>query len=205
MTAGALVAAMDARYASREAYVLAAAALGLNVLVTMLLARSWRLAELTYVAVFHFVTATYLILFSVGKNDPAMAYVLGLAAVIEAIAFWAIGFGCERVRNTWTISCSRPFYHWGVFLTAAAVLLSDRSSLVLGLAAVSFLLTVKSLPRAEWLYGSVAALLAACYFRWLGHAPRIELIVCGTLAAFALPAWRSWSSVSSRHWMRGWS
>ena len=54
----------------REAYPLAAAALGLNVLVTMLLARTWRTAELTYVAVFHFVTATYLVLFSVGKNDP---------------------------------------------------------------------------------------------------------------------------------------
>ena len=51
----------------------------------MLLAWTWRTAELTYAAVFHFVTATYVVLFSVGNNDPWMAYVLGLAAVIEAI------------------------------------------------------------------------------------------------------------------------
>ena len=58
--------------------------------------------------------------------------------------------------------------------------------MVLALVAVSFLLTVKSLPRVEWLYGTVAALLAACYFRWLGQLPRIELIGCATLAAFVL-------------------
>ena len=74
-----------------------------------------------------------------------------------------------------------------MFLTAAAVLLSDRSSLVLGLVAVSFLLTVKSLPRVEWLYGTVAALLAALLFpvAW-PTAPRLELMGCGTLAAFVL-------------------
>ena len=78
---GAYVVALQARGLGREAYPLAASSLGVNVLVTMLLARTWRRAELTYFAVFQFVTATYLVLFSVGKNDPRMAYVLGLAAV----------------------------------------------------------------------------------------------------------------------------
>ncbi len=183
---GAYVVALQARGLGREAYPLAAAALGLNVLVTMLLARTWRTAELTYVAVFHFVTATYLVLFSVGKNDPAMAYVLGLAAVVEAIVLWGIGFVCQRVRDTWTNECARPLYHWAVLLTCLAVPLSDRSSVVLALVGLSFLLTVKSLPRAEWLYGTVAALAAACYFRWLSQLPRIELVACATLAAFGL-------------------
>ena len=183
---GAYVVALESRGLGREAYLLAVTALGLNVLVTMLLARTWRTAELTYVAVFHFVTATYLILFSVGKNDPAMAYVLGMAAVVEAIVLWAIGIGCHRVRDTWTNECARPLYHWAVLLTCLAVPLSDRSFVVLALVSVSFLMTVKSLPRVEWLYGTVAALAAACYFRWLSQLPRIELVACATLTAFGL-------------------
>ena len=183
---GAYVVALQARGFGREAYSLAATALGLNVLVTMLLARTWRTAELTYVVVFHFVTATYLVLFSVGKNDPAMAYVLGLAAVVEAIVVWGIGMVCQRVRDAWTNACARPLYHWAVLLTCLAVPLSDRSFVVLALVALSFLLTVKSLPRVEWLYGTVAALAAACYFRWLSQLPRIELVAYATFAAFGL-------------------
>ena len=183
---GAYVVALDARGLGREAYPLATAALGLNVLVTMLLARTWGKAELTYAAVFHVVTATYVVLFSVGKNDPKMAYVLGLAAVVEAIVLWGIGLVCERVRDAWTTECARPLFHWALLLTGLSVLLCDRSSLVLALVGVSFLLTVKCLPAAEWLYGAVAAFLAAGYFRWLGQVPRVELMAVATLAAFVL-------------------
>ena len=51
-----------------------------------------------------------------------MAYVLGLAAVIEAIVLWGIGFVCQRVRDAWTNDCARPLYHWAVLLTGVAVL-----------------------------------------------------------------------------------
>jgi len=186
LTIGAVTLALLARSLGREAFYLAAAALGLNVPVTMLLARSWRTAELTYAAVLHFVTASYLVLFSVGNNDPAMAYVLGLCAVVEAVVLWVIGFVCQRVPCAWTNECARPLYHSALVLTALAVPLSDRSVVVLVLVGLSFLLTVKSLPRAEWLYGTVAAWLAGGYFRWLDQLPRIELIVCATLAAFGL-------------------
>src|SRR6202034_2694224 len=128
---GAYVAAVVARGLGREAYLLAAATLGVNVLVT----------------------AIYLVLFSVGNNDPNLAYVLGLAAVSQAIALWGIGFVCERVRDAWTKDCARPLYHWAVLLTGVAALLCDRSSVVLALVSLSFLLTVKSLSRADWLYG----------------------------------------------------
>ena len=90
---------LGARILARDAYPLCAVALAANTVVTMLLAYTWRRAELTYAAVFHFVAATYLILFSVGQNDPRMAFVLGLVAVIEAIVFWTIGFVCQRTRT----------------------------------------------------------------------------------------------------------
>ena len=161
-------------------------ALAANTVVTMLLAYTWRRAELTYAAVFHFVVATYLILFSVGQNDPRMAYVLGLVAVIEAIVLWTIGFLCSRVRNVWTNACAWPLDHWAIVLTGVAVLLSDRSPLVLALVAISFLLMVKSRPRVEWLYGTVLALGAACYFAWLSSLSRVGLIESVTTAAFVL-------------------
>ena len=158
-----------------------------NVLVTMLLARTWRRAELTYFAVFHFVTATYLVLFSVGNNDPNMAYVLGLAAVGQAIALWGIGFVCERVRDAWTSECC-----------PAALSLGRSFDRRRGFAQRSVI------PRAR-LGGPIVPLdgqepsqrktgftarsplcSAACYFRWLGELPRLELIACATLAAFVL-------------------
>jgi len=186
LTLIAFVGALDARFLGREAYPHAVAALALNLLVTMLLARTWRMAELTYAALFHLVTATYVVLFSIGNNDPAMAYVLGLAAAGEALVLWTIGFVCQRARDDWTNECAPPLYHWSVLLTALAVPLSDRSPVVLALVGLSFLLAVKSLPRTEWLYGTVTFVGAACYFRWLNQLPRIELIGVATVAAFGV-------------------
>jgi tetratricopeptide (TPR) repeat protein len=186
LTVGAFVAAIGARFLGREAYQLGVAALLLNTLVTMLLSWTWRRPELTHGALFHFVAASYVVLFSVGNNDPEMAYVLGLAAVSIALVLWLIGLVCERARDDWTRGCARPQYHWALLLTVLAVLLCDRSSVTLALVGVSFLLAVKGVPRTYWLYGSVAALAAACGFRWLTHASQLELIALATLAAFVL-------------------
>jgi len=186
LTTGAYLLALCARSLGREAYLLATAALGMNVVVTMLLGHAWRQAKLTYAAVVHLVTATYLILFSVGNNDPRMAYVLGLCAVADAIVLWGIGLVCELRGTDWLRECARPLYHSAVLLTVLAVPLADRSSVVLALVSVSALLTVKSLPRTEWLYGATAALLAACYMRWLRTVTRTELIGWAIVAAFGL-------------------
>ena len=186
LTVGAFAGALDARFLGREAYQLGVTALVLNTLVTLLLSRTWRKAELTYAALFHFVAASYVVLFSVGNNDPAMAYILGLVAVCEALLLWLIGLLCERARDAWTAGCARPLYHWALFLTVLAVPLCDRSSVTLALVGVSFLLAVRCLPRTLWLYGSVAAVAAACYFRWLSHSSQLELIASATPAAFVL-------------------
>ena len=152
----------------------------------MLLARSFRQAGLTYAAVLHIVTATYMVLFSVGNNDPRMAYVLGLCAVIEAIVFWAVAFGCETWGSDWIRSCARPLYHSTVALTVLGIPLADHSAVTMLLAAVAFLLTVKSLARAEWLYAVVAAVGAACYFRWLAAMPPIGVVGFAMGSAFGL-------------------
>jgi tetratricopeptide (TPR) repeat protein len=178
------IGAVDARYLGLSGYRLGVAALGASALVSVLLSRTWRKAELIYAAVFGVVEATYLVLFSTGTNDPRMAYVLGLVAVIEALVLWTAGIFCKKARDPLTASSARPLDHWAVLMTALAVVLSAHSSLTLALVAISCLVAVKGLPRAEWLYGVVAALVAACYERWLWQWGRVDLMACALLAAF---------------------
>ena len=180
LTIAAGIGAFDARYLGREAFRLGVAALVTNAVVTVLLLWTWRTALLAYGAVFHLVAATYLVLFSTGNNDPAMAYVLGRTAVVEALLLWCGGLLCGRAGNPLMLSCTRPLGHWAVFMTALAVVLCAGSSLTMALVAISLLLAVKGLPRAEWLYGAVAALMVSVYWKWLGSWSGISL------AAFAL-------------------
>ena len=81
LLAGVFVLAVLARAMTREAYAISAATLVLDSLVCLLIGRSRRWAPLTYPSVASFVTASYVVLLSTGRNDPAMAYVLGLNAV----------------------------------------------------------------------------------------------------------------------------
>ena len=186
LTAGIFSMAIGARVQDVAGYRLGVIALGLNAVATMLLARSFRQAGLTYAVILHVVAATYIVLFSVGKNDPRMAYVLGLCAVGEAIVFWAIAFGCEVLGGNWVRSCARPIYHSTVAMTILGIPMADRSAATMLLAAVAFLLTVKSLARAEWLYAVVVAVGAACYFRWLATMPPIGVAGFGMGSAFGL-------------------
>ena len=158
------------RILGREAYRLGTAALGSNVIVTMLLARTWRTAELTYAAVFHLVTATYVVLFSVGNNDPRD----GLRARPGR------GDRGRRVLGHRVRLPARP-RRLDERLRPAALSLeplidgagdSPRRSFAggSGSGGVSFLLTVKSLPRVEWLYGAVACLGGCMLLRLAGSA-----------------------------------
>jgi tetratricopeptide (TPR) repeat protein len=186
LTVVAFVGALDARYLGREAFRLGVAALVTNAVVTMLLLATWRRCELVYSAVFHLVAATYLVLFSTGNNDPAMAYVLGFVAVLEALALWVAALSSSRAGNPLVLGCAGPLGHWAIFMTGLAVLLCAGSSLSMALVALSLLLAVKGFPRAEWLYGTIAALAVACYWRWLETWSGLPLVGLVLLAAFGL-------------------
>ena len=73
-------------------------------------------------------------------------------------------------------------------MTALAIPLADRSSLVFALVGVSFLLTVKSLPRVEWLHAALGAWAVACYWRWLDQLAWLQLMEVALAAAFVV--WR---------------
>ncbi len=186
LTVVAFIGAIDARYLGREGFRLGVAALVTNAAVTVLLLASWRRAELAYSAVFHLVAATYLVLLSAGNNDPAMAYILGFVAVLEALALWIGSLLCARARRPLVLACAPPLGHWAVFMTGLAVLLCSGSSLTMALVALSLLLAVKGLPRAEWLYGTVAALSVACYWKWLHDWSGVPLVALVLLVAFGL-------------------
>ena len=186
LTAVAFIAAIDARFLGRESFRLGVLALATNAAVTLLVLVLCRRAELAYAALVHVVAATYLVLFSSAKNDPAMAYVLGLTAVVEAILFWFIGLWCRRSSRPIALGCAGPLCHWAVFMTALAVVLCAHSPLTLALVAVSLLLAIKGLPRAEWLYGAVAAFTVAGYWKWLEQVSEVPLIGLAILGAFGL-------------------
>ena len=186
LTMLALSLSISSRIMVRDAYRFGVLALVLNALATILLSRSWRRTELIYPAVLHLVVATYLVLFSFGNNDPKMAYVLGLAAVIHAIVWWGVGFACERVAGGRARSYAPPFYHLAVALTLFGIILSDRSAVTMVLASVVLLLTVKSLPRLEWLYAAVVCLGASIYFQWLSGLAPAGLMSPAMTGAFAL-------------------
>ena len=186
LTAVAFIAAIDARFLGRESFRLGVLALATNALVTLFVLVLWRRAELAYAAVFHVVAATYLVLFSTGKNDPAMAYVLGLTAVVEALMLWCAGLWCRRLGRPIASGCAGPLCHWAVFMTALAVVLCAHSPLTLALVGVSLLLAIKGLPRAEWLYGAVAACTVAGYWKWLERVSAVPLLALALLLAFGL-------------------
>ena len=80
----------------------------------------------------------------------------------------------------------RPLFHWALILTVIAIPPAFRSPVTMGLVAVSFLLTVKSLPAAGWIYPAVASMAAALYFPWLSRLALVERITACVVLAYAL-------------------
>ena len=149
--------AVNARLMGREAFALGAGALVLDSVLGLLIANSRRWPGLIYVSVACFASASYMVLLSSEHPDPRMGYVLGLNAVIQGLVIWVLGDVCRRLQNPWPRACALPLFHSALVLTVVAIPPGLRSPVTMGLVAVSFLLTVKSLPGAGWIYASLAA------------------------------------------------
>ncbi len=186
LTIGVFALAITARVMTRDAFGLAAVALVLDSAVFLLCGNSRRWAGMIYPAVASFTAATYVVLLSVGPQDPAMAYVLGLNAVVQGLLVWVLGDLCRRFRVEWPGSCARPLFHSALILTVLAIPPAYRSPVSMALVALSFLLTVKSLPSAKWMYPAGAAIGAVVYFPWLSHVSRIELLAVSIAGAYLL-------------------
>ena len=187
LTAVVFVLAVNARLMAREAFALSTLALVLDSLVCLLIATTRRWPELIYATVASFVAASYMILLSWEHPDPKMAYVLGLNAVIEGLVVWVLGDICRRLKNPWPQACALPLFHSALILTTLAIPPAYQSPVTMSLVAVSFLLTVKSLPDAAWIYPALAAVGAAMYFPWLAHLTRVDQIVA--CLVFAYVSW----------------
>ncbi|MGC8639119.1 MAG: hypothetical protein ACP5XB_04490 [Isosphaeraceae bacterium] len=186
LTIAIFVLAVEARVVAREAFVLGAVALVLDMLIFLLIATARRWSGLVYPAVASFTTVSYVVLLSVGEPDPAKAYVLGLNAVVQGLAIWVLGDLCRRLASEWPRLCARPLFHSALVLTVLAIEPAFRSPLSMSLVALSFLLTVKSLPSEWWIYPAAAAISAAVYFPWLSRLSRIELLAASLAGAYLL-------------------
>ena len=125
-----------------------------------------------------------------------MAYVLGLNAVLQALVLWPIGEVCRRSRGEWTRRYAAPLFHSAVALTFLAVVPAYASPVTMVLVAVSFLLAIKGLPSAGWIYPAAAAIGLAFYLPWLSHLPRPGLLAACVAGAYVL--WAS-GEVLRRH------
>ena len=173
-------------------------ALALNAVTYLLLTTVWRASVLTYAAIASFVSAVHLTLLGVGMTFHSFADVHGLIAAEEAIAFWLVGFLCQRnaarerddahtpTRPHTHTPYSRPLFVSSLLLTLLTVPLAYTSPLAMSLVAVAFLLMVKSFPAAEWLYAVVGSVGCAIYYRFFTGPPDAQLVIASLVAAFAL-------------------
>ena len=71
-------------------------------------------------------------------------------------------------------------------LTFLAVVPAYASPVTMVLVAVSFLLAIKGLPSAGWIYPAAAAIGLALYMPWLSHLPRPGLLAACVAGAYVL-------------------
>lgn len=174
---------------TQRSFPVGVAALGLNAVVLVLLALVRRQPGLTYRAVVSGVIAVYVVLFSVGKGDPEMAYVLGLAAVLQALALSGLGFACRAratVENARERLFAAPLFVSSLALTVLAIGPAYHSPWTMALVALSFLVMVKGVPSRHWLYPTIGSLACVVYFAVLSHGPHDRLVPAAMAFAYVL-------------------
>jgi tetratricopeptide (TPR) repeat protein len=178
--------ALAARAEALAAFPLAVSALLLNALLLLLLTTQWRRAALTYGSIAALVLANYLTLISVGPRDPEMVWILGLAAVVQAILLWAGGMFCRGIWGRARVEeiYARPLFIASLLLTLLAVPLAYDKPVAMLLVGLSFVLMVKSLESEYWLYFSVSALSVSAYFAFLDGRPQWVLVWGAVVGAY---------------------
>ena len=171
------------------AYRVSAVALALNIVPILILVEIRRGTLLTFRAIASGVAAVYVVVLSIGEAKPENAYILGLIAIILALLLSAIGFAVRLWPNE-TEDRDRlyagPLFASSLLLTLIGVWIAYKSPVSMLLAALSFLLFVKSLPARKWLYPTVGCLVCAFYHAVLIHWPEDRLAIAALAIGFGL-------------------
>lgn len=175
--------------AGSSSYRVAVAALALNAAVLVLLTVTRRRSWSTYRAALAVALGAYVIVFNVGTPRPDTTYVLGLVAVVLALAFSAVAFACRSwatPENGLGELFVRPLFVLALVLTLLGIAPAYDSPWTMVLVALSFLVMVKGLPTKRWLYAMVASLAAALYFGYLIHWPPDRMVTAAVVIAYQL-------------------
>jgi tetratricopeptide (TPR) repeat protein len=141
-------------------------------------------------AIVAFVVAAYLTLFELGRGRAGHVSALGVLASLLAVLSWGIDRAVRgRLREPWHPVFARPLLAATLILATLALPPDWGAPGPLLLAALPFLLVVKSLPAAEWLYAVLAIVAASATFaivRGPGFDALIPAAVVGAFACWAL-------------------
>lgn len=154
-----------------DSYALALAALLLLVAMLIASAKITRSPLDVYGAVDAAVSASYLTLFELGRYRTGSISTLGVLASILSIAFWTIDRCLVRwAKEDWKSLLCQPLRYSAAVLAVAALVPDVGTPWALLIAGLPFVLLVKSLSSAAWLYPAIGSLLASAYFavnaRW---------------------------------------
>ncbi len=174
------------RSLSVAAFPTSLAALAVEVPLDLLLAFAWSSAWPTFGAIAAFVSASYVVLFSLGGPTPDGRKILGLLAAVEALGLSTLGLVALRyLRRDWHVILARPAFLSALVLAALSVVPAHDSPATLGLIALTLVLMVRPFPRAAWLYPSLVAAASGVYLAFLRDRPGLLFGSCLT-AAFGL-------------------
>jgi tetratricopeptide (TPR) repeat protein len=152
---------------------------------------AWR----TYAALVVGIAAAYLTMFELGRGQHGHVSSLGVLASLLALACWTIERATARsLRDEWLPIFRRPALDTAIALAVLAIIPEWDSPRALLLAALPFLLLVKSLPRPEWLYpafGLVAAAIGFAIFPRWGETGLMRSAVVSSFVLWGL-GWCLW-------------
>jgi hypothetical protein len=180
--------ATAARLLSPDVFPTALAALLIVTLPIVLIAAGERTSWRVFGAIGALVGAAYLVLFELGRGRPGDPSALGVLATSLALAFWTLERlfwlrGAER----WRAVFAGPLRISVATLAVAALPADWGAPRALLLAALPFLLLIKTWPAAQWLHAALGIVSAALAFAVL-QGPGLGALAA-TAVAWAFVCW----------------